>query len=575
MAETLYNFTCLEANLHSLLLSVESLVAGRLEATLVHKEDIRRVLVRLTRHLESLRLPVRLLVNDPAYFYRVNTHIATIQRSFIYITLKIPITTLNFSMELYKVTVVAKSISADNQHATLLDHLPRYFAVDSVSHTFAVWEVLPSLQSGDNFRIVDMSDIQLNTNSEACILALYIDDPVSVQRFCAMLLLNQKPSSFVYLTSNTIAIENSLSDMTLNCPTLHPKRIAACISCHISIPNECTLITDQYIFPASCQEADLFNTTHTVVHQLNLAVIQQFFGRSDWATLKADATVAEQVTLQLPIFLTHSNASTAADEQLTEEFARAMQSVKDGQVIFKSKEDIFRDQLDMLGNTDSPWYSTSQSFIIPVGSVLITLLTIVTIYLVIRVHRLSAIVLALPQVVQANSIPPVWIFSRSPTVTTSSSTVSLGYAEFPWFQITVIMFLLFIFLSGIVRKFCYCGKSSTAKPVRLTMHIFNTEDTVVIPWYELRYALNDYDIVAVNAISHISLSRRCLGRKLRFQWHITVLHKPSQIRILLPQSLPITCCAARRLENIIGPTKRYSVKLYISSSEFNVPLALQ
>jgi hypothetical protein len=107
------------------------------------------------------------------------------------------------------------------------------------------------------------------------------------------------------------------------------------------------------------------------------------------------------------------------------------------------------------------------------------------------------------------------------------------------------------------------------------MHILNTEDTVVIPWYELRYALNDYDIVAVNAISHISLSRRCLGRKLRFQWHITVLHKPSQIRILLPQSLPITCGAARQLENIIGPTKRYSVKLYISSSEFNVPLALQ
>src|SRR5678815_4758539 len=87
-------------------------------------------------------------------------------------------------------------------------------------------------------------------------------------------------------------------------------------------------------------------------------------------------------------FLTHSNASTEADEQLTEEFARAMQSVKDGQVIFKSKEDIFLDQLDMLGNTDSPWYSTSQSFIIPVGSVLITLLTIVTVsYTHLRAHE--------------------------------------------------------------------------------------------------------------------------------------------------------------------------------------------
>src|ERR1043165_9577151 len=98
-----------------------------------------------------------------------------------------------------------------------------------------------------------------------------------------------------------------------------------------------------------------------------------------------------------------------------------MQSVKEGQVIFKSKEDIFRDQLDTFSNADSSFYSASRPFIIPVGSVLISLLTIVTIYLVIRVHRLSAIVLALPRPIQANPIPPVWIFSQSSTISTSRS----------------------------------------------------------------------------------------------------------------------------------------------------------
>src|ERR1043165_10311606 len=155
-----------------------------------------------------------------------------------------------------------------------------------------------------------------------------------------------------------------------------------------------------------------------------------------------------------------------------------MQSVKEGQVIFKSKEDIFRDQLDTFSNPDSSFYSASRSFIIPVGSVLISLLTIVTIYLVIRVHRLSAIVLALPCPIQANSIPPVWIFTQSSTIPTSGATVPLGYAEFPWFQITVITFFLVIFLSGIIRKFYnHCWKSSTAKPACLTMHILNTEAT--------------------------------------------------------------------------------------------------
>jgi len=150
------------------------------------------------------------------------------------------------------------------------------------------------------------------------------------------------------------------------------------------------------------------------------------------------------------------------------------------------------------------------------------------------------------------------------------------YVEFPWFQVTVITFLVVMVLVLIFRKvYRHCCKSSVVQPVCLTMHIFNTEAKVVIPWYKLRYALGDYDVVALNAISNISLSRHCSGRQLRFQWNITALHKPSQIRVLLPQSLSISYCLARKLETIIGPNKRYSVQLYISSLEFNVPLELQ
>ena len=83
------------------------------------------------------------------------------------------------------------------------------------------------------------------------------------------------------------------------------------------------------------------------------------------------------------------------------------------------------------------------------------------------------------------------------------------------------------------------------------------------------------NVVALNSISNIGVSRRCFGQRLRFQWNITALHKPSQIRVLLPQSLPISFCLARQLRTIIGPNERYSVLLSISCLEFDVPLELQ
>ena len=576
MAETLYNFTCLEMDLQTLLLSVESLMAGRLEATLLHKTDISRVLVQLTRHLRTSKIPVRLLVQDPSYFYRANTHLTVFKGNIIYITLKIPITTLPYSLNLFTVTVVPKSIGANNQHASLLDQMPRYFAVASDNQTFSVWNDLPSLQVAGEFRIIFREDIQLTIDPKSCILALYKNDIPSVQLFCKILLLNNRPTSFVYLLHDTMAIENSVSDLTLICPTVQPKLIAACISCVIFIPIACTLMTDSYFFPASCSQHVLFNETSTVVHTFNLAVIQEFFSQSDWDHLQADSTLAQQLTLLLPTFVTGTNSSdNLIDQRLTEDFASAMTSVKEGQVLFKSQEDVIRDQLDTFSSPILSAYSSSKSFILPIGSALFGLLTMVTIYLVVKVHRLSVIILSLPRVVPAQSVPSLWIFSPSSIVSTPVSTITTGLENFPWFEISVISLLVLMLFGGVVRKLCkHCVTSSSPQAVFLAIHIGNATNTVVLPWHKLRFSITDYEIMALSAISQVRLKRHCLWSSLHFNWQVAVLHKHSQIRIVLPQSLRISCSTAGKLRHIIGIHKRYYVKLFISSTEFTVPLAL-
>src|SRR6218665_3269356 len=103
LAEAASNFTSLELNLHSLLTAVESLKAGRLVTGLLPPEDIKHVLVQLVRRLSTTKSPVRILVNNPTYFYKANDHVAVFHRNLLGISIKIPITTLPQHFNLYKV----------------------------------------------------------------------------------------------------------------------------------------------------------------------------------------------------------------------------------------------------------------------------------------------------------------------------------------------------------------------------------------------------------------------------------------------------------------------------------------
>src|SRR6218665_1709953 len=149
LAEAASNFTSLEINLHSLLTAVESLKAGRLVPGLLHPENIWHVLVKIVKRLRATKSPVRVLVNNPFYFYKANNHVAVFHRNLLGVSLKIPITTLPQHFNLYNVITIPKAIISDNPHSTLISDLPNYFAVSLENQFYAVWNDLPTLQVGD------------------------------------------------------------------------------------------------------------------------------------------------------------------------------------------------------------------------------------------------------------------------------------------------------------------------------------------------------------------------------------------------------------------------------------------
>src|SRR6218665_1681622 len=547
LAEASYNFTSLEINLHSFLTAVESLKAGRLVPGLLHPEDIKHVLVQIVRQLSTTKSPVRILVNNPTYFYKANDHVAVFHRNLLGISIKIPITTLPQHFNLYKVIAVPKAISSDNPHSTLISDLPTYFAVSPDNQFYASWNDLPTLQVGDPVRLIDKLDIQIRTNTNTCIMALYLNEPHSFQKLCKTVLLNTKPSSFLYLPPHTLAIENSPSNFSLNCPKQQPTTISSCSSCILEIPTKCTLLTTGYYFPASSPQTDVIsNHSHTITLSFNLAIIQEFFASPDWEHIKADTALAQQITLRLPKFLSTSNSSDndeANDKLLVKDLNSAINDDKNGQVLFKTTKDIIQEQLDNLEGPYQPMYNAVNRYSFPAGAIVMGVIVIINIYLMVRVHRLSILITALTRPATAYSVPPIWVYSAAPTSGPTPDSITLPSLDDTWFKLLVLSLLTLIIVSWICSKLWKCFSHWAYRhEVFLALNFTNTTQKIVIPWFHLTYAVNDYDIVALSQVSQIRITRGWFRSTLKFKWPVQVLHKPSRMSISLPQTINMTNC---------------------------------
>src|SRR6218665_1670188 len=462
----------------------------------------------------------------------------------------------------------------------LISALPTYFAVSPDNQFYAIWNDFPTLQVGDPFRLINKLDIQIRTNTNTCIMAVYLNEPHHVQDLCKTVLLNTKPSSFLYLTPHTLAIENSPSNFSLNCPTQQTTTISSCSSCILEIPTKCTLITTGHYFPASSPQTDVIsNHSHTITHSFNLAIIQEFFASPDWEHIKADTAFAQQITLRLPKFLSTSNSSDndeATDKLLEKDLNSAINDVKTGQILFKSTKDIIQEQLDNLQGPYQSLYNAVTRYSFPVSAIFMCLIAIINIYLMFRVHRLSIIVTALTRPAAAAAVPQVWVYSTSTTRSPTSGFSPTPYLDDTWFKLLVLSLLTLIIVTWICNKLwnCYANWSYRNK-VFLALTFTNTSNKIVIPWFHLIHAMSDYDITALSPISQIRIARGCFRPTLKFTWPVNVLHKPSRMSNSLPQTTAISPCLAKTLRHVIGPNRRFRVTLNIHSHQFSVPLALE
>ena len=142
-------------------------------------------------------------------------------------------------------------------------------------------------------------------------------------------LIELSPTSVVVYQTNTL---------TLNCPG-QQKTLPGCKFCVVNLPCKCALFTQSlYLSP---RLVHCYNLTQdvSVLHPVNLALLQEFFNNTEFNTVLADTFFAKEVQMKIPNFniYTHNmNKILAADQETHLSLRKMANAAKNDKTIFKS-----------------------------------------------------------------------------------------------------------------------------------------------------------------------------------------------------------------------------------------------
>src|SRR6218665_3530674 len=152
-------------------------------------------------------------------------------------------------------------------------------------------------------------------------------------------------------------------------------------------------------------------------------------------------------------------------------------------------------------------YNAVNRYSFPAGAIVMCVI-VINIYLMVRVHRLSILITALTRPATAYSVPPIWVYSAANTSGPTPDFLTLPSPDDTWFKLLVLSLLTLIIVIWICNKLWKCFSHwSYRHGVFLALNFTNTSQKIVIPWFHLTYAVNEYDIIALSQISQIGITR--------------------------------------------------------------------
>ena len=340
----------LEKELEHIKLGIHDLVKGKLSPFLMSPHNLKSCLHQIQAILDTKYSKFSIIHKDPLYYYSNGDFLYTRTHSHLYITLKIPISSFAQPILSFNIYSFPVPVNSTEGHATQLLNLPDYFLHTSDNQQFTTLSTAKISQCSGTTTLFCKFNVAFKASaSPTCLSAIFFNQKDLVNTLCDFRFIeNSLTPSIVELSpSHTLIYKTSM--LALDCPNGQTIR-KGCAFCIMTIPCRCSVTSDNLYLPPRLGECNNNTNDITILHPVNLALLQEFFNEDTHSTIFGDTIFDEFVNLQIPSFhiFNHSFSQYLANDNKQhlslKRIAKAMK--KDGTVFQTLAESMIAGKVD-------------------------------------------------------------------------------------------------------------------------------------------------------------------------------------------------------------------------------------
>lgn len=347
-----------ELSLHysNYLASLESLTAGFLPVYLLDQYTISNALLDLEIILKADGTPYHIIHKEPGWYYKFANFVYLQHQNFLYITMKIPLTTFQYDFTNYVINTYPLLMHDDSDHVTVIRDVPAGISIDK-SHTYMYTLTDSEMRDlGKQDHGVTRKVFRLNPKN-SCIISIFLDRASDIHKLCRYTILMDTLQQHIQHLYDTTYLMVNVTEYTVDCLG-KPVHRTGCKLCLATIPVNCSVYNDKYYLPPTFTTLISDNKSIEHGHISNLPLLLNFFSSDALSMLRGDTFLPDEPIVSIPSFEFYTSNLTkrlAEDKDMAVDLRKAAENlVTDGIIINHLSEAVILGKVEIDVNF---WWS--------------------------------------------------------------------------------------------------------------------------------------------------------------------------------------------------------------------------
>ncbi len=372
------------------LTGMQILLEGRLSMYLIPKEVLSDTLQAIQEDLKNSEIGknFQVIYTKPDFYYRKGAFVLGRNQENLYITLQVPVTSVQSKFLLYRLTYNNLHMHDSNKHSIQLEDHIYGLAISETKDLFyelSEYE-LYELHTASQFEHSRQRTIFKTAKQKPCLIAIYLDDKVAVNSTCKYVIaMHNLKSEITHLHDNIYLLTN-ISEIAYNCADEQEVVQKGCDTCVVTLKHQCSMKANSFFIPETLQGK--FEENQGIKYIAQLPLLMHFFTNDTLKNINGFTTFLEKPKLDLPDFHFYENNITktfSGDLKQNVYLEKVAQSVKnDKEIVTNLGEAII---LGKITASNSFWTSTP-GIVMMVTTGVVTLLILSNLYLLNKLRYL-------------------------------------------------------------------------------------------------------------------------------------------------------------------------------------------